>query len=1060
MMRHFLRLSMLAALAMGTALVPPAVLAAGSKAQDGYALPLEPTRNIAFETDEGTWMSLDVSPDGKTIIFDLLGDLYSLDIKGGVAKPLLTGFAFEHLPRFSPDGKSIAFISDRTGNENVWVMDTDGANLRQLAHDTEDAEFTSPSWSADGSYVYASRNALSLGIAVFETWMYHTGGGQGVRLTAAMPNGPVPFDQRQTSLGPVASPDGKYLYFASKMGGFDYNMTFPQWQVSRLDLASGQELKLVSAPGSAIRPELSPDGKMLAYGSREGGHTVLRLRDLESGADRVLTTVSRDDQEGNASRDLLPGYSFTPDGKAIIIGFGGHIQRIALKDGAVATIPFTAKVDLAIGPELHRNMPEATGDVVARVIQAPAISPKGDRLAFSAFGRIHVKAFPDGAAMAISPEGVAASQPTWTPDGKSIVYVTWDEQALGAVWRVAADGKSAPKRLNRNAAYYSDPAVSPDGKTLVLLKSSAYEREQALNEVFTYRPTDIVRMALDGGAEQAVLTAPGAHQPHFAGDSNHIYFSQNGALKSVSLTGADERQYLAVTGPGDYFGGSNVAVDAIRLSPDHKRALVRYNGQLYLIAVPPAGARVSLNLKSPVLPVRQLSDAGADYFGWGDNGTVAYWSLGHQLFSVPAPDDTAVFSTPLAPIVSDIRVSQKRDVPDGWVLLSDATIYTMQDGSAFSHADILIQGNRIAAIGAHGSLDVPAGTPVRDLAGKYVIPGFVDTHAHWFEIRRDVIGRGSWVFKINLAYGVTSGLDVQAFDQNMFVYKDMVDAGEIVGPRLYSVGRGFFSNNRLKELDEARTLMRRNRDYYGTRNVKSYVVGNRKQRQLMVMASAELGMLPTTEGAIDSKLDITHAIDGFAGNEHALTNMPLYRDVVELFARTRISYTPTLLLAYGGPWAKSHFFISDLKGDESRVNRFMPRVRREDMVRREPWAHDEEEIYPELAAQAAKIFRAGGRIGIGSHGEFQGLGFHWEMQALASGGLKPIEVLQAATRMGSEIIGRADDIGTLEAGKLADMLILDADPAADIRNTRSISIVMKNGRLYDAETLEELKPGQ
>ncbi len=92
-----------------------------------------PTTEISFETSEGTWMNVDVSPDGETIVFDLLGDIYTIPITGGAATRITSGPAFNIQPRFSPDGSKIAYISDRGGNNNIWVMDSDGTGRRQVS---------------------------------------------------------------------------------------------------------------------------------------------------------------------------------------------------------------------------------------------------------------------------------------------------------------------------------------------------------------------------------------------------------------------------------------------------------------------------------------------------------------------------------------------------------------------------------------------------------------------------------------------------------------------------------------------------------------------------------------------------------------------------------------------------------------------------------------------------------------------------------------------------------------------------------------------------------------
>lgn len=227
------------------------------------------------------------------------------------------------------------------------------------------------------------------------------------------------------------------------------------------------------------------------------------------------------------------------------------------------------------------------------------------------------------------------------------------------------------------------------------------------------------------------------------------------------------------------------------------------------------------------------------------------------------------------------------------------------------------------------------------------------------------------------------------------------------------------------------------------------------------MAAAQTGVLPTTEGGEDLELDLTHAIDGFHGNEHNLPVQHIYEDVVRLYAATRISYTPTLMIASSWPSAQKNFYlISQPPHDDPKVQRFMPHFVIDARTSPVPWVRHEEWGADSIAQGAAAILRAGGRVGVGSHAEFQGPVYHWEMQAMAAGGMTPHEVLRAATVDGSEILGRAAELGTLEAGKYADLLVLEKNPLQDIRHTLSIRQVMKNGRLYDADTLNEIWPRQ
>ncbi len=236
------------------------------------------------------------------------------------------------------------------------------------------------------------------------------------------------------------------------------------------------------------------------------------------------------------------------------------------------------------------------------------------------------------------------------------------------------------------------------------------------------------------------------------------------------------------------------------------------------------------------------------------------------------------------------------------------------------------------------------------------------------------------------------------------------------------------------------------------------MVGNRKQRQWVVQAANELELTVTTEGALDLKLDMTHAMDGFGGNEHSLPIVPLYKDVVELFAQSGTAYTPTLLVLYGGPWAENYFYTTTEVHDNAKLNHFTPHIEIDNLTKRRPWFRQDEHSFPKTAAQAAKIQRAGGHIGVGAHGQLQGLGYHWEMWALSMGGMTPQEVLKAATVDGAHIIGLAQDLGSIEPGKLADLIVLDKNPLDDIRNTNTIRYVMKNGELFEGDTLNQLWP--
>lgn len=1040
-----------------------AALSVPASAETAGGLTLQPARTLAFAAHEGTWMQPDIAPDGGTILFDLLGDIYALDAGGGAARPVLTGMAFETHPVFSPDGKRFAFISDRSGVVNLWVANVDGTGLTQLSRETSLNVLSSPAWSADGRTVYVSRMVHSL--LAFELWSFPMEGGAGTQLTkAANPN----WDSRPNALGLSASRDGRYLYYATKLGHTWTEKDPPVWSVVRRDLASGAQESVVDGAGGAFSPAISHDGRTLAYAARvakEGpAATVIRLRDLESGEDRVLGPIDRDAQEQGYYYGLTPRFTWAPDDRSLILSRDGRLARMAIDDGRVTDIPFEAPVSLGLGPKTRVAIPEETGPVRVRISQTPRRSPDGRTVAFTALGGLYVQPVSGGRPRRIAAAGDAVFQPAWSPDGRTLAYVTWTAREGGSVWTIPAKG-GEPRRLTTAPGFYTEPLFSHDGGTVAVLRASHHDRVRALNEIAPDRPTDIVRLPATGGAPEVVAHAGNARLLDLAAGTDRLRFYADGRVQSVNLDGSDRRDELSVMAQamGQYVGAP-VPADEVVLSPTGTQALVRQASQLMLVDVPARTGKdaPSVSLLDGKTPALRLTRVGADFARWSGDGTALEWSVGSTLrrLSLARIDRSAPGASEARATSLSAQVTVPRDVPEGTVVLRGGTALTMRGDEVIENADVVVQGNRILAVGPSGSVKIPRGASVRDVAGKVIVPGFVDTHAHWFEVRKGVQEAGHWDFLINLAFGVTSGLEVQAFSPDIFVYQDMIDAGMMPGPRAYSVGAGVFRNSPNASVDDIAAVLSRYRDHYRTRNIKSYMVGDRATRQAMVQADAKVGVMATTEGASDLDLDLTHFIDGFAGNEHALPIAPLREDVLKLMAFSGTSYTPTLGVLYGGYPALFERIIDDRPQDDPKVRHFMPPEVLVEKLRNRHWAPAEAQSYQLFATDTVKLQRAGGLVGMGSHGELQGLGYHWELQTYASGGATPMEVLHAATIGSAEVIGRAGEIGSLEPGKLADLLILDADPRSDIRNTQKIGAVMKNGRIYDPATLDETWPRQ
>ena len=1029
-------------------------------------LPLAASETLSFTVTEGTWMSLDISPDGQTLVFDLLGDLYTLPIGGGEATRIMGGISFESQPAFSPDGSLIAFLSDRSGVENLWVANADGTDPRPLTEDkpTQDRPqlMVSPSWTADGEYVLVSRSRPPERTA--GVFLVHRDGGSGVRLgeKPPAPTPGVPGAQPPNRLGAVASPDGRYVYFSERRGTFNYNAQFPIWQVVRFDRRTGDEITITSAQGSAMRPLLSPDGARLVYATRHRTETALRVRDLATGEERwLLSGVTRDDQESRASRDTMPGYTFTPDGTELIASIGGGIHRIDFETGATTEIPFSAKVEAEIAPRLHYPRRADDGPTVtARIIRWPRISPDGSTVVFSAFSRLYRMDVPGGTPVRLTDSDEDEFMPAWSPDGSRIAYVTWSTDG-GHLKTVAGTGGSGTT-LTPEPAFYAEPAWNPAGDAIVMRRAPVKEQLYSVpadEEIGGMNPAELSELLLipaAGGDLTVIGPSEGGRFPHFAAAPDRVYLTGNDGLYSLRTDGTDRREHLKITGRGA--GPNPPPASEILLSPSGDRAFFELQNRHFLVDLPAFGNRaleVKVGGGATPVPVREIAPEGGYHLDWSGDGQGVVWSLGNTIYRqrvapILAGEDPA-------PETFTAVVEEPRARPEGTILLQDAAqVITMEGDEIIRGGDVLIEDNRIVAVGE--DIAAPDGARVFDVSGRTVLPGYVDAHAHMWA-PRGVHQRQVFQHLANLAYGVTTTRDPQTSTADVFAYRDLQETGRILAPRIYATGPGIFSRSGVHDEEAADLFLKRYAEAYDAITIKQYVVGDRIVRQWVAMAAMKHRLIPTTEGALDLKLDLTQMADGFSGNEHSLPIIPIYDDVAQYVARTRTYYTPTILVAYGGPWTENYFFQNtDVLNDE-KLARFIPSSILDNMVRRRgQWFISEEYVHPGIAEGCTKIIRAGGRCALGSHGQLQGLGAHWELWALGSGGLTPHETLRAATLFGAEAIGLTEDLGSLAPGKLADIQILDADPLEDITNTNSVRYVMLNGELFDANSLEALWP--
>ena len=1006
--------------------------------------------DAAISVEQGTWMNIDVSPDGKTVVFDLLGDIYTMPMSGGTATKLTSDIAWQMQPRFSPNGKHIAFTSDQGGGDNIWIMDLNGENQHAVTDETFRL-LNSPAWSPDGDYLVARKHfTASRSLGAGEVWLYHKAGGKGVQLTKR--------ENDQKDLGePMFSPDGRYVYFShdatpGKTFHYSKDSVAGIYKIKRYDRETGEIETVIDTMGGAIRPTPSPDGKKLAYIKRDDFQTSLYLYDLSSGEHtKLYDKLERDMQETWAIHGVYPTIAWTPDNEELVFWAGGTIHKLDVSDKSVSTVAFKVETSKKIQKAVRFTQNLDTDEFDVKMLRNVQVSPDGETAIFEALGYIYKRDLESGKIKRLTKQTDHYELfPQYSRDGKKIVYTTWNDNKQGTV-RVVSSRSGRGDTITTEPGKYVEPTFSPNGKTVVYRKATG---GSILNPKWSLNP-GIYSVSVKGGKSE--LISKSGYQPQFGDESDRVFIMSPWPKPTLSVVEPKSKKIRKLY--------ESEHATEFRVSPDGQYLAFAERFKVFVTPFVESGSTINISPKDSQFPIEQLSARAGENISWNTKSNTLYWTLGPELyhaslegmFAINKADD-ADFKVKSG---DNIGFSKKMAKPKGMIALKGAKIITMDGEKVIENGVIITNGKHIKSIGTANEVTIPKDAKVIDVTGKTIMPGIVDAHAHGSQASDEIIPQQNWKNFAGLALGVTTIHDPSNDTTEIFTASEMQKAGMIVGPRIFSTGTILYGANmpgytsHIDSLEDAKFHLERLKKV-GAFSVKSYNQPRREQRQQVIEAGRELEMMVVPEGGSLLQHNLSMVVDGHTGIEHSIPVEHIYDDIKQLWSQSDVGYTPTLVVAYGGIWGENYWYDKTDVWNHPRLSKFVPKNQLLPRSMRRVKAPDHHYNHFNNARVAKELQDLGVLVNLGAHGQREGLGAHWEMWMFAQGGMSSLEAIRASTLDPAKYLGLDKNVGSLEVGKLADLMVIDGNPLKNIRDSDKVDYTMINGRLFDASTMNEV----